>query len=147
MCFHILFYITMVGTHNLKHRVGSLTWRHQQWKGGTEYLSSRCVSGWSHTRKRIKNETWFVFSFALFKLCVDHTKVFFCSNVNFQLIEEIMRAVSSHTQSDFCVIVAEDMIPVLVSRIVCQTLYMYMKSHPLLESYEFQDLMCGIRYM
>lgn len=52
-----------------------------------------------------------------------------------------MRPVSSPAQSDFCVILKEEMFPDLVSRIVGQNLHMYMKSHPLMDNLEFKDLL------
>lgn len=84
-----------------------------------------------------------IFSFVLFKFCANHTKYqsLLLQHCQFQMIEEIMRQVSSPAQSDFCVILKEEMFPDLVSRIVGQNLHMYMKSHPLMDNLEFKDLL------
>lgn len=50
-----------------------------------------------------------------------------------------MRPVSYSTQSDFCVVLKEEMIPVLVSRVVGQNLHMFMKSHPLMDQSDFTE--------
>lgn len=143
--FHILLYIMMMGTHKLKNKLPE--WavelegiNNEKVEQNVCHLDAFLVGRIDGQGLQMKHD---FFSFALFKFCADHTKYqpFLLQHCQFSMIEEIMRPVSSPTQSDFCIILKEEMIPVLVSRIVGQNLHMYMKSHPLMENLEFRALL------
>lgn len=143
--FHILFYIMMVGTQKLKNKLpdwaielGGIS--NEKVEQNVCHLDAFLVGRIDGQGLQMKHD---LFSFALFKFCAYHTEYQFIllHHSQFQMIEEIMRPVSSPTQSDFCVVLKEEMIPVLVSRIVGQNLHMYMKSRPLMEHFEFTDLL------
>lgn len=143
--FHILLYIMMVGDHEFKKKLpdwaaelGGIN--NENVEQNVCHLDAFLVGRIDGQRLQLKHD---IFSFALFKFCANHTKYqsLLLQHCQFQMIEEIMRPVSSPAQSDFCVILQEEMIPVLVSRIVGQNLHIYMKSHPLMDNLEFKDLL------
>lgn len=141
--FHILLYIMMVGDHEFKKKLpdwaaelGGIN--NENVEQNVCHLDAFLVGRIDGQRLQLKHD---IFSFALFKFCANHTKYqsLLLQHCQFQMIEEIMRPVSSSTQSDFCVVLKEEMIPVLVSRVVGQNLHMFMKSHPLMDQSEFTE--------
>lgn len=143
--FHILLYIMMIGTHKLKNKLPDWAFEleginNEKVEQNVCHLDAFLVGRIDGQGLQMKHD---FFSFALFKFCADRTKYrrFLLQHCQFSMIEEIMRPVSSLTQSDFCVIMKDEMIPILVSRIVGENLHMFMKSHPLMENLEFKALL------
>lgn len=142
-CFHVLVYIMMVHTHKLKNTLPD--WATELGEINNEKVEQNVCKLDAFLVGRIdgggvqmKHD---IFSFALFKFCADQTKYqpVLLQHCQFSMIEEIMRPDSSSTQSEFCVILKEEMVPFLISRIVGKNLHVYMKSHPLMENLEFKD--------
>lgn len=141
--FHILFYIMMVGIHKLKNKLPDWAFEligisNEKVEQNVCHLDAFLVGRIDGQGLQMKHN---LFNFALFKFCADHTKYqsILLQHCQFQMIEEIMRPVSYSTQSDFCVVLKEEMIPVLVSRVVGQNLHMFMKSHPLMDQSDFTE--------
>eukprot|EP00105_Crassostrea_gigas_P040553 XP_019924701.1 PREDICTED: uncharacterized protein LOC109619320 [Crassostrea gigas] len=140
--FHVLLYVMFVETHSLDDEV-------KEWAFKLGGLSSTTVEqnvGRLNAflfvqddgrRIKIKHE---LLSFALFKWCASSTRYMplLLKHCQFQMIEEIIRPISSPNQSEFCVILKDEMYPVLNSRILEENLIVHVKVHPLMESSKFR---------
>ncbi|XP_052717816.1 uncharacterized protein LOC128190002 [Crassostrea angulata] len=140
--FHALLYVMFVETHSLDKNVeewafklGGLT--SITVKQSVCHLDAFPFVQADGRRIKIKHE---LLSFALFKWCASSTRYMplLLKHCQFQMIEEIIRPISSPNQSEFCVILEEEMYPVLHSRILEENLIVHVKLHPLLESSKFR---------
>lgn len=139
---HVLLYVMFVETHILDKNVA-------KWASELGGINSKTVEqNVCHLDAfldvqadgktiQIKHE---LISFALFKFCADHTRYMtsLLRHCQFQMIEEIIRPESSPNQSEFCVILKEDMFRVLTSRIKEEKLFFHLKCHPLMGDSKFK---------
>lgn len=140
--FHALLYVMFVETHSLDKNVeewafelGGLT--SITVKQSVCHLDAFPFVQADGRRIKIKHE---LLSFALLKWCASSTRYMplLLKHCQFQMIEEIIRPISSLNKSEFCVILEEEMYPVLHSRILEENLIVHVKLHPLLESSKFR---------
>lgn len=135
--FNVLMYVMFVKTHNLDKNV-------EEWASELGGLNSITVKKnvsqldaflfveADGSRIEIKHE---LLSFALFKCCASSKKYVFLllKHCRFEMIEEIIRPVSTTNQSEFCVILEKGMYHSLFSRLLEEDLFKHLKEHPLLK--------------
>lgn len=135
--FNVLLYVMFVKTHSLDKNV-------EEWASELGGLNSITVKkNVSHldaflsveadgSRIEIKHE---LLSFALFKWCASSTKYvpLLLKHCRFEMIEEIIRPVSTTNHGEFCVILEKEMYDRLSSRILKEDLFEQLKEHPLLK--------------
>uniref|UniRef100_A0A8W8JTG4 DZIP3-like HEPN domain-containing protein n=1 Tax=Magallana gigas TaxID=29159 RepID=A0A8W8JTG4_MAGGI len=135
--FNVLLYVMFVKTHSLDKNV-------EEWASELGGLNSITVKKnvsqldaflfveADGSRIEIKHE---LLSFALFKCCVSSIKNMFLllKHCRFEMIEEIIRPVSTTNPGEFCVILEREMDGCLSSRIIEENLFEPLKEHPLLK--------------
>ncbi|XP_065934528.1 uncharacterized protein [Magallana gigas] len=135
--FNVLLYVMFVKTHSLDKNV-------EEWASELGGLNSITVKKnvsqldaflfveADGSRIEIKHE---LLSFALFKCCASSMKYVFLllKHCRFEMIEEIIRPVSTTNPGEFCVILEREMNDCLSSRIIEENLFEHLKEHPLLK--------------
>lgn len=139
--FNVLLYVMFVKTHSLDKNV-------EEWASELRGLNSITVKKnvsqldaflfveADGSRIEIKHE---LLSFALFKCCASSTKYVFLllKHCRFEMIEEIIRPLSTTNHGEFCVILEKEMNDLLSSRILEEDLFEHLKDHPLLKEESF----------
>nr|XP_034337788.1 uncharacterized protein LOC117692805 [Crassostrea gigas] len=139
--FNVLLYVMFVKTHSLDKNV-------EEWaselggldsitvKKNVSQLGAFLFVEADGSRIEIKHE---LLSFALFKCCASSTKYVFLllKHCRFEMIEEIIRPVSTPNHGEFCVILRKEMYDRFSSRILEDDLFERLKEHPLLKEKSF----------
>nr|XP_034339438.1 uncharacterized protein LOC109619320 [Crassostrea gigas] len=142
--FHVLLYVMFVETHSLDENVKE--WASKLWGlNSTTVEQNVChVDAFPFVQAdgrkiKIKHE---LLSFALFKWCASNIRYapLLLKHCQFQMIEEIIRPINSSHQSEFCVILKDEMFCVLISRILDENLNVHVKKHPLMKNDLFKKL-------
>lgn len=141
--FNVLLYVMFVKTHSWDKNV-------EEWaselrglnsitmKKNVSQLDAFLFVEADGSRIEIKHE---LLSFALFKCCASSMKYVFLllKHCRFEMIEEIIRPVSTTNPGEFCVILEREMDDCLFSRILEEDLFEQLKEHPLSKEKSFSS--------
>ena len=142
--FHVLVYVMCVKTHDLNSDVpewaaelGGLN--SEKVQQNIRHLDSFLDYHVDGRTIRMKHD---LFNIVLFKVCFKHPDYLtvLLKHCHFEMIEEMLRP-TSETRSEFCVLLNEESLQTLASRLKADALNVIMNDHPLMSNLKFKDLL------